>query len=430
LIHRYFTEPYKFVAPHRGKLWCRVSRIYMPYHLRRYMGVKRLAFQGLERLQASLDQQAGVVLAGNHCRRADPVVVGLLGVELRRYLYYMVSYHLFKQSRLVGWWLNRIGGFSVWREGADREAIRAAGDVLANAERPLALFPEGTWFRQNDRLGPLQEGLTLIVRHAARQSTRPILIHPVGIKYWFLEDPRPELRRRLQRQERRLGWAPQDTLDLAPRIEKLGNALLAVKEVEYLGQAQTGTLDERINGLATAMVTALEKAHLGRPFEGWLLERVRRLRQSLARKLLDAARDPVAAQHTREALDALLFCENLTAHSLDYVSQRPSLERLSESVERIDETVFDEPERPVGPLGAVARVGPPIDVRAFKAPTGRGERRGVDPLMKQLAESLQTLLDELLEEGPPPEWNCPPRIEPLSAPQIGVAAAASSEPEA
>jgi hypothetical protein len=427
LIERYFTEPYRFIAPHRGLLWCRVARRIMPWFLRRKMGVARMTFQGLDLLRASLDQGAGILLCPNHCRRADPLVAGFLGVEVGRYPHYMVSYHLFKQSRLVGWWINRIGGFSVWREGADRESIRAAAQILAEAERPLVMFAEGTWFRQNDRLGPLQEGLSLIARQAVRHSTRPVLLHPVGIKYWFLEDPRPRLARHLERQERRLGWAPQSALDFVPRIEKLGNALLAVKEVEYLGQAQGGTLDERLSGLARAMVTALEKAHLGRPFEGWLLERVRRLRLSLARKLLDAANDAAAARRIREALDALLFCENLTAHSLDYVRQRPSLERLGESVERIDETVFDEPEKPVGRLGAVVRVGPPIDARAFPS---RGER-GADPLMRELSASLQGLLDRLLEQGPPPEWGCPPRIEPLAGEGLaapGPAAAVAAGP--
>ncbi len=189
-MQRYFTEPYRFIPPHRGKWWCHVSRLYMPYHMRHGMGVRRIAFEGTEHLTDSLAKGAGIMLCANHCRRADPVVVGLMAAKkAKSYLYYIVSYHLFKQSKLVGWWINRIGGFSIWREGADREAIKASAQILANADRPLALFPEGTWFRQNDRLGPLQEGLTLMARQAARLTERPLVIHPVGIKYWFLEDP-------------------------------------------------------------------------------------------------------------------------------------------------------------------------------------------------------------------------------------------------
>jgi 1-acyl-sn-glycerol-3-phosphate acyltransferase len=411
LIQRYFTEPYRFIAPHRGKLWCHVSRFVMPRHLRRKMGVTRLHYQGIDLLRRSMAEGAGVMLCPNHCRDADPVVLGVTGLQVRSYLYYVVSYHLFKQSRFLGWWVNRIGGFSIWREGADREAIRAAADLLCRAERPLALFPEGTWFRQNDRLGPLQEGLTLIVRQAARQSTRPIVIHPVGIKYWFLEDPRPALAQRLEHLERRLGWLPQDRLELLPRIEKLSAALLAIKEVEFLDDAQPGPLDHRVLRLGSAIVGSLEKFHFGKEFDGPPVERIRRLRQKLARRLIETKQDADECRRTREALDGLLFCENLCAHSHEYLCQRPSLERLAETVQRIEETVEDAPETPVAPSGAVVRIGPALDVRSFDASRGPG----AETLMGRLSLEMQGLLDALMEEGPPPDWGCPPRIETLLA---------------
>ncbi len=147
--------------------------------------------------------------------------MGVFGIQARAYLYYIASFHLFRQNKVIGWILNRIGGYSIWREGADRESIKTTARILAEAERPVVLFPEGTWFRQNDRVNPLQEGLSLITRQAARQSERPIVVHPVGIKYWVLEDPRPELKRRLTALERRFGWLPQDGLPMVPRIEKI-----------------------------------------------------------------------------------------------------------------------------------------------------------------------------------------------------------------
>jgi 1-acyl-sn-glycerol-3-phosphate acyltransferase len=143
LIQRYFTEPYRFIAPHRSRLWCSLSSLVMPRHLRRKMGVTRYHYQGLDRLVRSRQEGAGILLSCNHCRDADPVVVGVMARQLPSYLWYVVSYHLFKQSRFLGWWINRIGGFSIWREGADREAIRAAARLLADAERPVAIFPEG-----------------------------------------------------------------------------------------------------------------------------------------------------------------------------------------------------------------------------------------------------------------------------------------------
>jgi 1-acyl-sn-glycerol-3-phosphate acyltransferase len=408
LLQRYFLEPYRFVPPYRGKFWCRLAGHIMPNHLRRGMGVPRWRFQGVDHLRDSLAKGAGILLSVNHCRRADPVLLGTLGLEVRQYLYYVVSYHLFKQGRLMGWWLNRIGGYSILREGADREAIRATVQILAAAERPVVMFPEGTWFRQNDRVGPLQEGLSLIVRQAAKQSDRPIVVHPVGMKYWLLKDPRPELGRRLEAMERSLGWKPQRGLDLPDRIAKVGEALLSIKEVEFFGKAQSGALDERIPRLAAAHVAALEKRYLNKEFDGWTLERARRLRVVLVRRLVEVKGDAEASRATRDALDDLLFAENLVAHSHEYLRERPSLERMTETVERIEETLTDAVERPLAPLGADVAVGPALDVRALAAARGG---RGPDPLLKRLAGDMQGLLDGLLAHGPPAEWDCPAPVE-------------------
>ena len=130
----------------------------------------------------------------------------------------MVSYHLFKQKRLIGWWLNRIGGYSILREGADREAIRAPPPCWPRGSGRSCCSPKGRGSARTTASAPLQEGLGLIVRQAAKQSDRPIVVHPVGIKYWLLGDPLPELRRRVEALEHGLGWRPKRDLDLPQRI--------------------------------------------------------------------------------------------------------------------------------------------------------------------------------------------------------------------
>jgi hypothetical protein len=401
LIQRYFTEPYRFIPPYRGAFWCRVGHHLVPGHLRRNLSVTCWRFEGVEHLAQSLRDGAGILLTPNHSRWADPVVVAVLGLSIRQYFYYLVSYHLFKMSRRLGLVINRLGGYSILREGTDRESLRASARIFADGERPIVLFPEGTWFRQNDRLGPLQEGVTLIARQAAKQTTRPLRVHPVGIKYWFLDDPCPVLHRRLASFETRLGWRPQEELDLVPRIEKLGHALLAVKEVEHFGQAQPGTLDQRIRGLVESQVATQEKFYLGKIPDGPVLERIRRLRQRLVRSLAEAPAGSAEHLRIRQALEQLLFCENLNAHSMQYLRDRPSRERLAETVQRIEETLSDEVEVAVGRMGATVSVGPALDARELSS----------DELMGQMASGIQGLLDRLLAQGPPREWNCPPPLE-------------------
>ncbi len=413
MVQRYFTEPYRFVPPYPGTRWCRFARLFFQRHLAGSVRVTRFQCRGEEHLAQSLRDGAGVMLAANHCRWSDGAVLARLGVELDRYFYYLVSYHIFKQTKLTGWWINRLGCYSVWREGTDREAIRATANTLAAADRPVVVFPEGTWFRQNDRLGPLQDGLTLMLRLAAKQTDRPLCVHPVAIKYWNLEDPRPALSQRLGKLESRLGWRPQTDLEMVARIEKLGSALLAVKEVEYFGRPQEGPLDARIGGLATFIVGGLEKYYFGKEFDGATIERIRRLRQRLARQLQEKQDDADEVARLFANLDTLLFCENLSAQSLEYLRELPGPERLSETVQRIEETIDDAQEVPATDLGAFVEVGPALDARSYLAHGGRGD---ADPLMQELSASLQGQLDRMVAQGPPAEWNCPPSFAPRLAP--------------
>lgn len=402
-MERYFAEPYRFIPPFRGTFWCAVARRLMPRHLRKKMGVHRWQFDGLEHLGAALQQQAGILIASNHCRWSDPMVLGVMATHLRAYLYYVASYHLFRQSKVMGWILNRIGGYSIWREGSDRESIRATVRILADAERPVVIFPEGTWFRQNDRVGQLQEGLSLITRQAVKQSKRPIVVLPAGVKYWMLTDPRPELSRRVEKLERRIGWRPQSHLNLLERLEKLGSGLLAVKEIEYAGRSRPGSLDERIAGLVGEQVERLEDEHLNKRHDGWILERIRRLRQHLSRRLLDPRAEPAALPAVKKDLDDLLLFENLNAHSLDYLREDPSPERLVETVQRIEETLSDAVEEAVAPMGVTIRLGAPIDARALP------EAMKAEAFTARLRGEMQGLIDAQLTQGPPAAWGCPAR---------------------
>lgn len=47
--------------------------------------------------------------------------------------------------------------------------------------------------------------------------------------------------------------------------------------------------------------------------------------------------------------------------------ERPSRERMAETVQRIEETMNDRMEEPIAPLGAAVAVGPALDVRSFQA---------------------------------------------------------------
>src|ERR1700753_4038300 len=93
------TKPYHFVPPRYSAFWARMIQAWLPIHLRRSFGVTSWECVGAERLRASLEAGSGVLLAANHCRPCDPMVMALLSREVRRPFHTMASWHLFMQNR-------------------------------------------------------------------------------------------------------------------------------------------------------------------------------------------------------------------------------------------------------------------------------------------------------------------------------------------
>src|SRR6185503_3303956 len=133
------AKPYRFFPPHRGTLVPSLLLRCVPSYLRKYQGVAKVECRGVERLRASIAASHAIVLAPNHCRPCDPMVIAVLAGEAGRYPYIMASWHLFMQNRLQTWLLQRAGVFSIHREGSDRASLNHAIELLAEAERMMLL---------------------------------------------------------------------------------------------------------------------------------------------------------------------------------------------------------------------------------------------------------------------------------------------------
>src|SRR5262249_15770426 len=113
--------------------------------------------------------------------------------------------------------------------------------------------------------------------------------------------------------------------------------------------------------------------------------------------------DETTASAVKKDLDDLLFFENLNAHSLDYLREDPSLERLVETLQRIEETLSDTVEKSVAPMGVTIRLGAPIDARALP------ENLKGEAFTSLLRGEMQSLIDAQMTQGPAGEWGWPPR---------------------
>jgi len=392
------AKPYRFVPPHRGQLWWRLFNPILPHYLRRTAGIERVTCRHVERLQASLAAGHGVLLTPNHCRPPDPFVLGELSRRIDRPLYTIASWHLFMQHRLQSFLLPRLGVFSIYREGADREALKTAMQLTAEARRPLVIFPEGVISRHNDRLNHLMEGTALIARGAAKQRAAlsppgQVVVHPVAIRYFFAGDVAAAVRPVLREIEHRLTWQPRDALPLGERIAQIGRALLALKEVEYFGAAQPGDLAERLQRLVDRLLVPLENEWVKGRREKEIVGRVKLLRIALLPEMVNGQLAEAELQRRWRQLADIYLAQQVAFYPPGYLDANPTPERLLETVEKFEEDLTDR-ARIHSPIRVVVDVGEAIAVSPERARGAEG-----DPLMAAIREQLETMLAASAVDG-------------------------------
>ncbi len=396
-------KPYAFVPPHRGELWpTLIQRFrFVDFYLRKKEGVVSYECRNLDRLRASIQANYGILLAPNHCRYADPLALGWLSRELGRHVFAMASWHLFNKSWFDRFSIPKMGGFSIFREGLDRQSIEMAIDILDKAPRPLIVFPEGTTNRCNDCLQPLLDGVTFMARTAAKRRAKreagPVVIHPVGIKYLFRGNIAEVAESALKPLEARLTWNHSRGLSLVERTVNVVEGLLSLKEIEYLGHVGYGELQERRHRLIERLLQPIETLYLGNTYSGDpVLNRVRACRAKIVPKLLENGTSEEEKVVLRRQAVEIDLAQKLISYPDDYLNPEKLTDtRLLETLERMHEDLFGKSFNPT-PLHVVMDVGEPIEV-----PDGRTPRGEADPVIDALRDKLAAMLQSLALEARP-----------------------------
>lgn len=380
-------QPYAFIPPRYRRFWHWGVRKALPGMLRREHGIAAVECAGVEKLRASLDAGHGIVIAPNHCRPCDPMVLDTLAAAARRPFHIMASWHVFMQSKIQRFLLPRLGGFSVYREGMDRESLKCAVNLVAEGRHPLVIFPEGIITRCNDRLVNLMEGPSFIARAAAKQRGRGgVVVHPVFIRYFFEGNLRDAVLPVVEEIERRLTWQPQPQLSLRERIARVGEALLALKEIEHLQSPRNGTVGERLLRLQNHLLAPLEDRWTGGRHDGDSITRVKRLRAAILPDMVNGE----LSEHERAGrwrqLADLYLVQQLHAYPGDYF-ENLTPERVLETVERYEEDLTDA-ARPHFPIRALITVGDAIIVPAEREKSAEG-----DPVTAEIRRQLEAMME-------------------------------------
>ena len=400
-MHNIFIEkPYNFVPPYTWHWPQRfLTKIGKFKGLLRKDGVVDHECRNVDRLRKSLDAGHGIVLAPNHPRTTDPVSMYHLCRETPLSMYTMASWHLFNQSAFETFMVRLMGAFSVNREGLDRKAVDYAIDVLVKAERPLLIFPAGSTSRTNDRLMAFMEGPAFIARTAAKRRAKKdggkVVAHPICIKYFYQGDIDKVANDVLTRIEKQLSWVPDPSVPLIDRIVKVGDAMLTLKELEYdVRSAPETPLRERQTNMVNILMGPLEEEWLGATAEdGGIQARVKNLRMKIFPELSRKEVDRTERARRWKHLERTYLAQQIDVYPEQYLTEFKSVDRILETLEKFEEDLFEH-SRIHGNLKVVIDVGEAIEV-----PTKRDRSAELDPLMAEIRQSIQVMLDELQKES-------------------------------
>ncbi|HUG89892.1 MAG TPA: lysophospholipid acyltransferase family protein [Planctomycetaceae bacterium] len=414
-----FDKPPRWWGPRLSPAWIRLLR---PLRLRMQRRVQRLLdvdVRGIEHLRAAVDAGQGVLITPNHSGHADTFILYHAADQLARPFYFMAAWQVLGLVNPVRRAVLRWHGcFSVDREGTDLTAFKQAVEILQSRPNPLVIFPEGEVYHVNERVTPFREGPATIALSAAKRAERPVVCVPCGIRYFYTSDPTPELLALMDRLEQEIFWRPARELPLPERIYRFAEGMLALKELEYLGQTSAGPLPARVAALADAILQRLEACYGIEAAGRTVPERVKSLRQQVIEKraalgagegkgtgsrpaspnpaTAESASVPVPfpshdADRTRcdDELDDLYFVIQLFSYPGDYVAEKPTIERLAETLDKFEEDVLRRQTATIrGTRRAVVSFGEPVVV------DGKARSRDAGPELTRLLEQrVQALLD-------------------------------------
>lgn len=395
-MHRVvIDEPYEFVPPYKGTLLSRLFRLILPGHLRKTHGIVEWDCVGAERLKESMKAGHGILLCPNHCRPSDPMAMGIINVEANCHTHSMASWHVFKQSWTQTFVSHRLGAFSIYREGMDRQALNAAIEIVTDADRPLIVFPEGVISRCNDNLLSLMDGTAFIARSAAKKRIKAnpenkTVIHPVALWYEFKGNVEESVKPVLSDIERRLTWNERKSDDIFTRISRIGRALLALQELQYTGHVSEGGMYDRLETLINKILHPYEEEWLTGPQEGTVVHRVKSLRSAILPDMVNKELPEEELDRRWSQLADLYRAQQLSLYPRGYVDENSPPERIIETVEKFEEDLTDA-TKIHAPIKLHMEVGEAINIDV-KRPRGEA-----DPVMVQLRERLETMLQQKRE---------------------------------
>ena len=209
------------------------------------------------------------ILVPNHPSRADPHVLFTLSTRHGERFRYMCARETFDRKiaglKLRGFFMTRLGVYSVIRGAVDRDSFRMTRETLAKGARKLVIFGEGEISHQNETIMPFESGIVQFGLWALNDmekagDLKPLYLVPVGIKYVYRNDMWGQIEESITNLEQSVLPDPADhPKDLYDRVKNLGGCLLSILAREYhLRFGNESSLNERIQQMREHILSQME----------------------------------------------------------------------------------------------------------------------------------------------------------------------------
>ena len=303
--------------------------------------------------------------------RTLPRTARKLGISLR---YPFYSHPIYDRGMLLwggqwlGWLFSKWGAIPIHRgKPLDREAIRAARDLLVNGTMPIAIAPEGATNGHGERVSHLKSGVAQLGLwcvedlHDANRSEE-VFIVPIGIQYRYVTPPWSKLDRLLNNLEADLGLTVQrigssasekDKDIFYQRLLNLGESAIAQMEAFYRHYyhcqfSEPPPRDTPAEMLEIRLQALLETAlHLCESYfnlqpRGNLSDRCRRIEEAGWVRIYCQNKDkPISpvrrgledwmAHESAIRMRHMRLVESFVAVTGTYLREKPSIERFAET---------------------------------------------------------------------------------------------------
>ncbi|MGJ8642822.1 MAG: lysophospholipid acyltransferase family protein [Luteolibacter sp.] len=359
-----------------------------------------------EALKECMGKGDRLMFAINHPTHSDAQVFCEVQRRLGVQGCFMAAYDVFLRSRMNAWCMQRLGNFSIDREGSDRKAMAAAIDVLKEGKRALNIYPEGNVFLTNDRLAPFLDGAAFIALKAqAALDEVEVKVVPVSVKFTNLTAPRDAVTARMRQLASDSGYVFPKGSSEKPLAAVLGlgehvlNGFLERHGLSNNVHVGGANLHEKLKSFSEKLMDEVCGKLSLEMNSATLPERISKARSRIHQLRTDVEKVGDLHPEIDGLADKAILAMRIHGYCEPYLTEHPTIDRYDETVERISEDFHGRIMSRTGPRRAMVEIHEPISVRDFSE---MKLREALPALTGKISHTVQAGIDSLNERNDAP----------------------------